>query len=204
MDSRGQAVPKQWTPPVSPVRPARRSYSCLVVALLLGIIMGILSILLVFLFGGGDRPPVLPSSSSGKDAAVVVQLSRTFLSQLIQKKADFSGLPGTVSNIQVEQIQQNEITITADDQVGILGINTTKRFTLKLQPVVSNCVVRMHVLHADLQGVPITNAVATFEDQINQQLSQTGTALPGGFTYCATQVRTEAQAVIISYSATPQ
>jgi hypothetical protein len=204
MDSRGQAASKQWAPPVSPTRSARRSYGYLIAALLLGIIMGILSILLVFLFGGGDRPAVPPSSSSSSKDAVVVQLSKTFLSQLIQKKADFSALPGTVSNVQVAQIQQNSITITADDQVGILGVSTTKQFTLTLQPIVSNCVVRMHVLHADLQGVPVTNVAATFEDQINQQLAQTGTALPGGFTYCATQVRTEAQAVIISYSATPQ
>jgi hypothetical protein len=203
MDSRGQTAPKQWTQPVSPARPVRHSYGCLIVALLLGIIMGILSILLVYLLGGGDRPAVASSSSSGKDA-VVVQLSKTFLTQLIQKKADFSSLPGTVSNVQVAQIQQNSLTITADDQVGILGVTTTKQFTLKLQPVVSNCVVRMHVLHADLQGVPLTNVAATFEDQINQQLTQTGTALPGGFSYCATQVRTEAQAIIISYSATPQ
>lgn len=203
MDSRGQTAPKQWTQPASPARPLRRSYGCIIVALLLGMIMGILSILLVYWLGGGDRPAVASSSSSGKDA-VVVQLSKTFLTQLIQKKADFSNLPGTVSNVQVSQIQQNSLTITADDQVGILGVTTTKQFTLKVQPVVSNCVVRMHVLHADLQGVPLTNVAATFEDQINQQLTQTGTALPGGFTYCATQVRTEAQAVIISYSATPQ
>lgn len=203
MDSRGQTAPKQWTQPASPARPVRRPYGCFIVALLLGIIMGILSILLVYWFGGGDRPAVASSSPSGKDA-VVVQLSKTFLTQLIKKKADFSSLPGTVSNVQVAQIQQNSITITADDQVGVLGITTTKQFTLKLQPVVSNCAVHMHVLHADLQGVPLTNVAASFEDQINQQLVQTGTALPGGFTYCATQVRTESQAIIISYSATPQ
>jgi hypothetical protein len=28
--------------------------------------------------------------------------------------------------------------------------------------------------------------------------------LPAGFTYCAIRVRTEAQALIVSYSATPQ
>jgi hypothetical protein len=166
--------------------------------------MGILSISLVFLFGGADRPAVPAASSSSGNDAVVVQLSKTFLTQLIQKKANFSDLPGTVSNIQVAQMQPDSMTITADDQVGILGVTTTKQFTLKLQPVVSNCALHMHVLHADLQGIPVTNVAATFEDQIDQQLAQTGTALPSGFTYCAKQVRTEAQAIVVSYSATPQ
>jgi hypothetical protein len=203
MDSSNRTIPQQWTPSASPAQPVRRSPGYIIAALLLGIIIGVVPFLLVFLVGGGDRPAVSSAPSSGKDA-VVVQLSKTFLTQIIQKNADFSGLPGTVSNVQVSQIQQNSITITADDQMSVLGIGTTKRFTLVLQPVVSNCVVRMRVLHADLQGVPVTNVAATSEDQINQQLSQTNTSLPKGFTYCAVRVRTEAQAITISYSATPQ
>ena len=204
MDSPNQTFPKQWTPSAPPVQPTRRSLGCSIVALLVGIIVGVLPFLLVFLLGGADRTAAsVPPPSSGKDA-VVVQLSKTFLTQLILKKADFSALPGTVSNVQVSQIQQNSITITADDQISVLGIGTTKQFTLVLQPVVSNCAMHMRVLHADLQGVAVTNIAATFEDQINQQLSQTNTALPKGFTYCATSVRTEAQAMIVSYSATPQ
>ena len=203
MDSPNQAVSGQWSAPTLPARQARRPYGCLSVALLLGIVIGILSILVVFLLGGTDRAVVPSSSSSGNDA-VVVQLNKTFIAQLIQKQADFSNVPGTITNIQVAQIQQGTITIIADDQIGILGITTTKQLTLQLQPVIENCTVHMHVLHADLQGVPVTNVVATFESQINQTLSQTSASLPKGFTYCATQVRTEAQAIIVSYSATPQ
>jgi hypothetical protein len=165
--------------------------------------VGAIPFLLIFLLGGGDRTALSSSPSSGKEA-VVVQLSKTFLTQLIQKKADFTGVPGTVSNIQITKMQPNSITVTADDQVSVLGIGTTKQFTLILQPVVNNCAMRMHVLHADLQGVPVTNIAASFEDQINQQLSQSNSALPAGFTYCAIRVRTEAQALIVSYSATPQ
>jgi hypothetical protein len=144
-----------------------------------------------------------PSTPSSNKDAVVVRLSKTFLTQLIQKKADFSNVPGTVSNVQVSQIQQNSITITADDQVGMLGVTTTKHFTLILQPVVSNCAVHMRVLHADLQGVPVTNVAATFENQIDQQMGQTNASLPKGFVYCATGISTESQAIIVSYSATP-
>lgn len=202
MDSPNRTIPGQWTPSTSPVRSVRRSPGCIIVALLLGIIVGVLPFLLIFLLGGQDRAAVPSTPSSNKDA-VVVRLSKTFLSQLIQKKANFSNVPGTVSNVQVSQIQQNSITITADDQVGMLGITTTKRFTLVLQPMVSNCAVHMRVLHADLQGVPVTNIAASFEDQINQQMSQTSASLPNGFIYCATGVSTEAQAIIVSYSATP-
>jgi hypothetical protein len=203
MDSPNQTFPRQWTPSPSPARSVRRPWGYIGAALVLGIIVGAIPFLLIFLLGGGDRPALSSSPSSGKEA-VVVQLSKTFLTQLIQKKADFTGVPGTVSNIQITTMQPNSITVTADDQMSVLGIGTTKQFTLVLQPVVSNCAMRMHVLHADLQGVPVTNIAASFEEQINQQLSQSNSALPAGFTYCAIRVRTEAQALIVSYSATPQ
>ncbi len=202
MDSPNQTFPRQWTPSPSPARSVRRPWGYMGAALVLGILVGAVPFLLIFLLGGGDRL-ALSSSSSGKEA-VVIQLSKTFLTQLIQKKADFAGVPGTVSNIQITKMQQNSITVTADDQVSVLGISTTKQFTLVLQPVVSNCAMHMRVLHADLQGVPVTNVAASFEDQINQQLGQSNSALPAGFAYCAIKVRTESQALIVSYSATPQ
>lgn len=203
MDSPNRTSPRQWTPSPSPARSVRRPWGYIGAALVVGIIVGAIPFLLIFLLGGGDRTALPSSSSSGKEA-VVVQLSKTFLTQLIQKKADFTGVPGTVSNIQITKMQPNSITVTADDQMSVLGIGTTKQFTLMLQPVVSNCAMRLHVLHADLQGIPVTNIAASFEEQINQQLSQSNSALPAGFTYCAIQVRTEAQALIVSYSATPQ
>ncbi len=203
MDSPNQTFPRKWTPSPSPVRSVRRPWGYMGAALVLGILVGAVPFLLIFLLGGGDRLALSSSSSSGKEA-VVVQLSKTFLTQLIQKKADFAGVPGTVSNIQITKMQQNSITVTADDQVSVLGISTTKQFTLVLQPVVSNCAMHMRVLHADLQGVPVTNVAASFEDQINQQLGQSNSALPAGFAYCAIKVRTESQALIVSYSATPQ
>jgi hypothetical protein len=63
----------------------------------------------------------------------------------------------------------------------------------------------VHVLHADLGGLPVTGLAAIFEEHLNQQLSQqpTPAGLPAGFRYCAVATWTTTNGLWISYSAQP-
>lgn len=85
----------------------------------------------------------------------------------------------------------------------MLGLTITRQFTITLQPFIQNCKPRIRVLHADMQGIPITGFVASFEDQINQQLQFKTSDLPPGFVYCATSVQTTNNTLEVGFSATP-
>jgi len=204
MNADSQSFPNQWK---SSSRPARRSPGCLILGFLLGVVVSVIALMLVVVSAGSDRPALVTPQSSGNDA-IVVQLKKTYLSQIIQKNIKTmpdAGVPGQITNIQITMVHGSTITLSGEDQFSVLGFSITKPFTLTLQPVVSSCKVGVHVLHADLQGIPVTNFVVSVESQINQQLQQMNLAdLPSGFTYCASGVRTEPDAMIVSYSATPQ
>ena len=197
------------TQPVGPTRPVRTRSSPgkLVLlsggAFLLGIVVTVVVGLLVLLSLGGDRQP-LATSTQPASGAIVVQMDKTYLTQLIDKDIKTAGLPGTISNVQVLLVHQGPITITGDDQISVLGFPITKRFTLTLQLIVQDCKMQVHLLHADLSGISITSYATKFETNINQQLqTNTMTDLPQGFTYCMTGIRTEPEGIFSTYSATP-
>ncbi len=112
-------------------------------------------------------------------------------------------MPGTVKNVQVQLAQNGQINVFGDDVLDVVGIPVTKHFKLTLQPYISSCQLKVHVIHADLSGIPVTGFVANFENQINQQLVVNLSKLPGGFTYCATSVHTAVQNLVVTYSAHP-
>ena len=93
--------------------------------------------------------------------------------------------------------------ITANVQLSILGIGTTRQLTVALQPYISNCELHLHVAQADLQGFPITVFVQSFEGQINNQMQMKVSGLPPGFKYCVTNVQTDPAGLSLTYSATP-
>ena len=64
------------------------------------------------------------------------------------------------------------MTITADDPFSVLGIGVTKHFQLVVQLFIASCTVHIHVIHADLSGIPVTGFVQVFESNINQQLAK--------------------------------
>lgn len=202
MNVPSQPSSKAWK---SSAQLSRRPLGCFILTFLLGMVIGISALLLVVVMASGpDRQAIVTPPAPTNDA-IVVQLKKTYLSQIIQKNIPSAGLPGQVKNIQVTMVRGNAITLSGDDQMSVLGFTTTKRFTLTLQPVVRTCKVEVRVLRADLQGIPVTNVAASVETQINQQLQQMNlTNLPSGFIYCASGVRTEPEAMIVTYSATPQ
>ena len=162
---------------------------------MLGVLLYILSI------SADQQPLSLPSTP--QTGSIIVQVSSTYISQIVQKIIQSAGLPGKVQNIHVQLAHNQAIKVTGDDVVSVLGINTIRHFTILLQPYIQLCQLHVHVLRADLGGIPVTGFVATFEGKINQQLQVKVSNLPQGFLYCTVGVHTESNAVFIVYSATP-
>jgi hypothetical protein len=112
-------------------------------------------------------------------------------------------MPGNISNVAVDLALGDQMTINGDDGFSLLGIGVTKHFTIVVQPYVSNCVLQIHVVHADVSSIPVTGFVQSFESHINQQLQQKPSGLPKGFQYCTTGVRTTPAGMFVTYSAVP-
>ncbi|QBD77956.1 hypothetical protein EPA93_18925 [Ktedonosporobacter rubrisoli] len=183
----------------------RRSGGCFplaLVAFVLGIIVGVAAVFSYILIAGNDNSPRSAPPYTGK-GAIMAQISTGYISQLVTQNANSAGLPGTIKDTQVQLVQNGPITITGQDQVNVLGINVTKQFTLRLQPTVEACQLRMHLIHADIGGFPITGMTTQFEDQLNQQFQIKVSNLPSGFTYCMTETRTNSDGLTLVYAATP-
>ena len=172
------------------------------VALLLGILLGVLAMLFYALAISGNRPFIVtpPPPSTGN---IIVQVDTTYLTHLVEQNLRTSGMPGNISNVRVSLASGAQMTITGDDQFSLFGIGVSRQFTLVMQPYVSSCSLQMHIIHADVSQIPVTGFAQTFEGSINEQL-RTTTPLPEGFSYCVTGVRTQPEGMFITYSATPQ
>jgi hypothetical protein len=197
----GQAFYDQRTARIG--RPARRGSGCVTfLVFLMGLTLGVVGVLLYITSTGSDVPP-LSAPAASSNGAIVVQLSTGYVAQLIEKDIGSSGLPGTIEHIQVAAQPNDQLIVTGDDRITVFGIPITKNFTLRLQPLARSCAFQVHVLHADLAGMPVTGFVASFEDRINQQLHFGTQGLPPGFAYCTTGVHTGAQGLSLILSATP-
>ncbi|HEY7417402.1 MAG TPA: hypothetical protein VH593_19620 [Ktedonobacteraceae bacterium] len=174
----------------------------MLIGLIPGIIIGVVGVLL---FISSSHPSPAPASQGvNGNLTLTLQFSQAYLSKLAQQHVSSgSDLPGTVSNVQIKTTHNAPIVITADDQIVVIGLSVTRPITIDVQPYVQNCKVHMHVTHADLAGVPLTAFSASLEDQLNQQLVINSSALPHGFTYCATSVNTEDTGVFVTLTATP-
>jgi hypothetical protein len=169
------------------------------IALLLGIIVGVGSL---FLYGLSGEGKALPVPGPGRtDISVVAD--RAFITSIVSMNLRESGLPGTVENVQVDLASSDQLTINADDAFNILGVGFTKHFTVIVQPYIGSCSLQVHVTHADLSTIPVTGFVSAFESSINGQLQQKPTSLPQGFQYCATSVSTQPAGLLLTYSAIP-
>jgi hypothetical protein len=197
-----QGFYNQQTAPVG--RPARRGTGCQALpAFLLGLVIGVVGAILYITATGSDRAPI-PTPAVSSNGTIVVQLSTFYMAQLIEKDIGSSGLPGTIEHVQVTAEPNDQLIVTGDDRLTVFGIPITKNFTLRLQPLAQNCLFRVHVLHADLGGIPVTGFVASFEDRINQQLHFGTAGLPPGFAYCTTGVRIATPGLSLILSATPR
>ena len=170
-----------------------------IIALMLGIAIGIGTLLVWGLSGDGQ---VLPVPGPGK-TDISVMADKAFITSLVNTKLLQSGLPGTVGNVQVNLATGDQLTIDGDDAFNVLGIGFTKHFTVVVQPYISNCALQIKVTHADLNSIPVTGFVSSFESNVNQQFQQKPTSLPQGFEYCATSVSTQSAGMLLTYLAIP-
>jgi hypothetical protein len=169
------------------------------IALVLGIIIGIASLLLYGISGQGK---VLPVPGPGRtDISVVAD--KNYITSIVSMNLRESGLPGSIENVQVDLASGDQFTIKADDAFSVLGIGFTRHFTVVVQPYIGNCSLQVHVISADLSSIPVTGFVAAFESSINAELQQQPTGMPQGFQYCATSVSTQPAGMLLTYSAIP-
>src|SRR6202030_242584 len=157
------------------------------------------SLLLYGLSGDGQTINVPAPGKSD----ITVEVDKAFITNLVTIKLRQSGLPGTVKNVQVDLANGDLLTINGDDGFSMFGVGVFKHFTVVVQPYINNCALQVHVVHADLNSIPVTGFAQAFENNINQQLLQKPGNLPQGFQYCTTSVRTEAAGMFITDSATP-
>ena len=169
---------------------------------LFGIVLGILATLLFVVSSARDNTPISPPVST-QSGSITVQVSNTYLTQLVSSKLKTAGLVGDISNVHVTMTNNNQIQITGEDHFQLLVLSVTRPFTVTLQPTIESCQPRVHVIHADLSDIPVTAFATTYEGQINQQIQFKSSDLPAGFTYCATSVRTDPNALHLTYLATP-
>lgn len=169
---------------------------------LFGLLCGVVGIFVLLLAASADNA-VIANPSPPATNAIVVQVGSAYITNLVSNALQASGLPGSIQNVQVTLASGDQATITGSDQISVLGIVTTKHFTIVIQPYVSSCQMNVHVLHADLGGIPVTGFASAFEGQINSQIQVNLSKLPKGFTYCTTSVRTNPQGVFVTYSAKP-
>jgi hypothetical protein len=204
--SPGQAVPpgsdqQMKRPSVAPKSYIQRIF-LRIVLFIAGVVVGIVGLSSAVLLFNADRPPVAVPASP-HNPALVAQASATYVNQVVQQNSGSFGVPGTLKNLQVSFVHDGPVTVTGEDEVSVLGLSLTRRFSLNVQLYTDSCKPMVHVLSANFSGIPITGFVATFEQNINQQLQHTISGLPPGFTYCVTGIHTETQGASVTFSAQP-
>jgi hypothetical protein len=164
-----------------------------------GIALGITAIAL---FGESGVGPIIavPASSKG---GIIVEADRSFITQLVTKNLKSSGIPGQIQNVNVILTQGSQMMVSGEDVFSILGVPVIRPFTFNVQPYVSSCVLKIHIVYADFSNIPVTSFAQNFESHVNQELQKKPEGLPAGFQYCTTGVRTEPAGMFVTYSATP-
>lgn len=213
MKSPGQPQPQPpyipWSPQPSPIPRSQIGHVVIpIITLLLGIALGVLGLLLYASSISTEGPVIVtPLPPPGGD--IISHISPAYMARVVQNDLPSSGLPGNVENVRVQLADSDlkhsvQLTITGDDQVGVLGFEMTRHITVVEQLFVQNCQIQVNVLHADLGGIPVTGFITAFEGQIDQQLQLKTNDLPAGFTYCVTALSSKPDGVFVTMSATPQ
>src|SRR6266568_2481854 len=115
------------------------------------------------------------------------------------------GIPGKITNLQVQFDPGDQMTITGSYQYNVLSVPVTQNITIVLQPYADACNLQMHILKADYGSIPVTGFASIFEKQINDKLQQAipSTVLKGSYALCLSSVNTQTGSIILAFSATP-
>src|SRR5262249_31590272 len=111
------------------------------VALVLGMMLGVGAVFLYGLLGGGPVV-IVPSAVNGN---IIVEADKTYLTQLVTKNLRDSGMPGQIENVRVDLAPGNQMTVSGDDVLSVLGIGVARHFTFVVQPYVSSCFLHIHI-----------------------------------------------------------
>jgi len=170
-----------------------------VVTLLLGLVIGLSSLLWYGLSGEGPVV-IVPPAATG---SILVEVNKDFLTQVVRNNiaSSAASLPGKLENVNLTLKSGAQMIITGDDVYSVLGIQLSRQLTIDVQPYVQSCLVETRITHADLGGIPITTFVQSFSGNINKQFAIKPSGLPAGFSYCTSGVRTEAGGMFITYQA---
>jgi hypothetical protein len=166
--------------------------------LLLGVAIGLTSIIWYGLSGEGPLVTVVPAQGN-----LVVDANKDFVSQLVRDNLANAGIPGHIQNVTVTLKHGALIVIQGEDVYPVLFTSITRPFTVDIQPYTQACILQVRITHADFSGIPVTTFAQSFQNEINQQLGEKPTGLPDGFTYCTVGVSTEPGGMYITYQATP-
>ena len=167
--------------------------------LLLGIAIGLTSVIWYGLSGEGPLVAVVPAAQGN----LVVDANKDFVSQLVRNNLADAGIPGHIQNVTVTLKHGALIVIQGEDVYPVLFTSITRPFTVDVQPYTQACILQVRITHADFSGIAVTTFVQSFQSKINQQLAEKPTGLPNGFTYCTVGVSTEPGGMYITYQATP-
>jgi hypothetical protein len=174
------------------------------VFLLVGIVLGVVGMLLFQLMIGGTRSPIPNTLTAVTSGNVTVHADQSIIALLLQNSVQAIDLPanGSVSNVQIQFTNGNQMNITGDYQVSVLGVPVTKPFTLDAQLLVDNCQAQIHILQANFSNISVTGLVALFEDKINQKLAQLipQNTLPGNIEFCLINIATDEQGITATFN----
>jgi hypothetical protein len=168
-----------------------------------GILVGVVGLCAGVILSNGDQSAVVPPPAI-QGSTLMVQVSSTYINQVAQQKQNTFGVPGTVKNVHVTFVHNGPVTITGDDEMGVLlCLRVTRHFRMDVQVYTNACKPMVRVLRANFSGIPITGIVASFEQSINKQVQSNLTGFPEGFVYCMTSIQTEPQGVTVSFATQP-
>jgi hypothetical protein len=199
----------QPEPPLTPKPPSskkRGRFGLIVLSLLfllIGIIVGAGAVLLFFLATPSTNPPITaPPPQPGN---VSIQADATLIGPIAEKSLQEAGIPGTITNLQVQFDQGDQMTITGSYQYIVLGFPVTQNVSIVLQPYVGSCSLQMHILSANYGSIPITSFASIFENKMNSKLQQVmpSTVLNGSYAVCVSGVHTQTGNIILDITLTP-
>jgi hypothetical protein len=171
--------------------------------LLIGIIVGAGAVLLFFFALPSTNTPITaPPSQPGN---VSVQADATLIGPIAEKSLQEAGIPGTITNLQVQFDQGDQMTITGSYQYLVLGFPVTQNVSIVLQPYAGSCSLQMHILSANYGSIPITSFASIFENKMNSKLQQVmpSTVMNGSYAVCVSGVRTQTGNIILDITLTP-
>ncbi len=172
--------------------------------LIVGVVIGALGMLLFQLSIGGTRAPITTMLTPVASGNITVHADQSIITPLLQSSVQTIDLPanGSVSNVQIQFTNGDQMNITGNYQVSVLGIPVNQPFSLDAQMIVDNCQVQIHILHANFSNISVTGLVALFEDKINQKLAQLipQNNLPGNVELCLMNVATDEQGINATFN----